>query len=293
MNQRRLFALTLPIAAWVLCSAGSLLAQTAPLTAPPAVDRTKDRGEGLPTSMFGTYVTKGELIVYPFFEAYRDRNFEYRPAELGATGDVDYRGRFHAKEGLLFVGYGITDRLAIEFEAATISASFDKAPDDRSALPTSIRESGLGDVEGQIRWRWTKETDQHPEIFSYAEAVVPHNRDKVLIGTSALELKAGAGVIRGFSWGTLTARAAVNYDGASSSQVDMGEYAVEYLRRFSTRWRLYAGLEGAQDELSAIGELQWHIASNAFVRFNTGRGLTSKAPDWTPELGVVFSFRRR
>jgi hypothetical protein len=26
----------------------------------------KDRGTGIPTSMFGTYVSKGELLFYPF-----------------------------------------------------------------------------------------------------------------------------------------------------------------------------------------------------------------------------------
>ena len=29
----------------------------------------QDRGTGVATSMFGTYVQKGELLVYPFFEA--------------------------------------------------------------------------------------------------------------------------------------------------------------------------------------------------------------------------------
>ena len=41
----------------------------------------KDRGTGVPTSLFGTYVRRGELIVYPFFEHYRDGNLEYKPEE--------------------------------------------------------------------------------------------------------------------------------------------------------------------------------------------------------------------
>ncbi|MGE5860715.1 MAG: hypothetical protein ACM34J_09190, partial [Ignavibacteria bacterium] len=32
----------------------------------------KDRGPGIPTSMFGTYIKKGELLLYPFFEYYYD-----------------------------------------------------------------------------------------------------------------------------------------------------------------------------------------------------------------------------
>jgi hypothetical protein len=249
----------------------------------------QDRGTGIPTSMFGTYIRKNELIVYPFFEYYRDSDFEYKPEELGAPGDVDYRGRYHASEGLFFVGYGVSENIAIEFEAAVISASFHKSPADTSALPSEIRESGLGDVEGQIRWRWRKETERRPELFSYAEFVLPHAKDKVLIGTPGVELKFGAGLTRGFGWGTLTARAAVEYSEASSSPWDLGEYAVEYLKRLSPRWRLYIGLEGEQDELSLITEVQWHILPHGFVRLNNGLGLTSKATDWTPELGVLFT----
>jgi hypothetical protein len=250
----------------------------------------QDRGTGVSTSMFGTYIRKNELIVYPFFEYYRDSDFEYKPEELGAPGDVDYRGRYHANEGLIFVGFGVSENIAVEFEAAVISASFRKSPADSSALPAEIKESGLGDVEGQIRWRWRKETDRRPELFSYAEFVVPHAKDKVLIGTPGVELKFGAGLIRGFGWGTLTARAAVEYSEASSSPWDLGEYGVEYLKRLSPRWRMYVGLEGQQDELSLITEMQWHILPHGFVRLNNGLGLTSKATDWTPELGVLFTF---
>jgi len=259
-------------------------------TTPP--DRLRDRGEGLPTSMFGTYIRRKQLLLYPFFEYYRDGNFEYTPSELGAPGEEDYRGRSRASEGLLFLAYGITDYVAVEFEVAVISASLDKSPSDPSALPARIEESGLGDIEGQIRWRWNRETDQRPEVFSFAEVVFPHQRDKVLIGTPGWELKYGMGLVRGFRWGTMTARAAVEYDEASSSHFDVGEYAVEYLRRITPSWRVYAGLEGTQDELSFIGEVQWHVTPNVFVKINNGIGLTSKATDWAPEVGVVFSFDR-
>jgi hypothetical protein len=256
-------------------------------------DRLRDRGEGLPTSMFGTYVRKGEVLVYPFFEHYRDRNFEYKPEELGAVGEEDYRGRYRANEALFFVAVGLSDRLAVEFEAAVIRATLDKSAVDRSSLPRRIDESGLGDIEGQVRWRWRAETAGGPEVFSYAEAVLPHATNKVLIGTSGWELKYGTGVVRGYGWGTLTARAAVEYSEASSSHVDSGEYAVEYLRRLSPTWRVYAGVEGTQDEVSVIGEIQWHISDRAFVRVNSGVGLTSKATDWAPEIGVVFSLGPR
>jgi hypothetical protein len=267
------------------------LAQTTP--AASDAPYLSDRGPGLPTSMFGTYVEKGEWLIYPFFEYYRDQNMEYKPEELGATGDVDYRGRFRAREGLLFVAHGITDRLAFEVEAAVIRATFDKASADTSTLPSRIVESGLGDIEGQLRWRWRPETAKRPEVFSYFEITVPHHRSKVLIGTSDVELKTGTGVIRGFSWGTLTARAALEYAASSSSPFDIGEYSVEYLRRLSPHLRLYLGVEGSQDELSFLPELQWHVSRNAFVRFNNGVGFTSKATDWTPEVGIVISLRGR
>ena len=95
---------------------------------------------------------------------------------------------------------------------------------------------------------------------------------------------------RGFGWGTLTARVALEYDEASSSPFDLGEYAIEYLKRLSPRFRIYLGVEGTQDELELITELQWHFSRRAFLRLNNAFGLTSKATDWAPEVGVVFTF---
>jgi len=279
----------------------AVAAEEAAQASPPAApqpDETlptylKDRGRGVATSMFGTYIRKDELIVYPFFEYYRDRDFEYKPEEFGFAGALDFRGRYHASEGLLFVAYGLTDDLAVEAEAAVIKASLEKSPQDPSALPARIEESGLGDVEAQLRWRWRKEDERRPELFSYFEAVFPHHEDKALIGTPGWELKLGTGLVRGFKWGTLTARIAVEYTEASTSQFDLGEYAVEYLKRVSPRWRFYAGLEGTQDELSLITEVQWHLSRHAFIRLNNGLGLTSKATGWTPEVGILFTLPTR
>ena len=249
-----------------------------------------DRGPGLPTSMFGTFIQKGEMIVYPFFEAYVDDNYEYKPEELGHAGDTDYRGRYRAKEGLLLLAYGLTDRVAVEFEIAGISATLDKAPDDPSSVPSRIHESGLGDVEGQVRWRWNRESATRPEFFSFTEFVVPHAEDKPLIGTPGVEIKFGTGLVRGFTWGTILARASVEYEGGSSSQFDSGEYALEFVKRLNRRFRIYAGLEGTQDEVSAIGELQWHLSPHVIVKAGSGFGLTSKATDIAPEIGILFSF---
>jgi hypothetical protein len=263
-----------------------------PQTQPADAPFLRDRGSGLPTSMFGTYIRRGEWIVYPFYEYYRDHNFEYQPSELGTGGDTEYRGRYRAHEGLVLVAYGLSDNLAFEVELATIKATLRKSPDDPSTLPDPLEESGVGDVEGQLRWRWRRETSRRPELFSYAEIVVPHDKTKPLTGTPGWELKFGTGIVRGFRWGTLTARGAVEYSEASSSHFDIGEYAVEYLRRLSPKFRVFAGVEGTQDEVSLLGEAQWHVLTWAVVKLNLGRGLTSKATDWAPELGILFTWGR-
>lgn len=272
----------------LLCAAPLFAGQSEQDPSSPSYQQ--DRGRGVATSMSGTYIEKQELIVYPFYEYYRDADFEYKPAEFGAAGGVDFRGRYRAHEAVAFVAYGVTDNLAVEMEAAYIHANFIKSPADTSALPPRIAESGLGDVEGQVRWRWRTETASGPEWFSYGEFVIPHAKARPLVGTPGLELSFGTGVVRGFAWGTLTARAAVDYSRASSTRWDSGEYAIEYLKRLSRTWRVYTGLEGTQDELSLIAEAQWHILSHGFIRLNSGHGLTSKATNWAPEVGIVLTF---
>jgi hypothetical protein len=252
----------------------------------------RDRGTGVPTSQFGVFVRDGELIVYPFFEYYRDKDAEYKPSEFGFGGDQDYRGRYRASEGLLFVAYGLSDWLAVELEAAVIDATLDTAPEDRSGIPARIHESGLGDVEGELRARWVRESERRPEVFSFFEAVAPFQRDKKLIGTQDWELKLGSGLTKGFAWGTVTVRAAVEYV-KEEGKVDLGEYAVEYLKRISPRWGVYLGVEGEQDEVSLIPELQWHMTETVFVKLNSAFALTSKATDWAPEVGIVFAFPHR
>ena len=266
----------------------------APTATPPDSDSNlpvylKDRGTGVPTSSFGTYIRKGELIVYPFYEYYHDNDLEYTPSEFGAQGTLDYRGRYRANEGLLFLAYGISENFAMEIEAAVIDASFEKSPSDTSGVPPRIEESGLGDVEGQFRWRWKKETERRPDLFSYFEWVAPHSQEKVLIGTPGWELKLGAGATRGFKWGTMTARLSVVYEEVSDSHYDIGEFALEYLKRASPHWRFYAGIEGTPDELSLITEVQWHLSPRVCIKLNNGLGISSRATDWAPEVGILFT----
>src|SRR5262249_49073307 len=110
-----------------------------------------------------------------------------------------------------------------------------------------------------------------------------------LIGTSEWELTQGFGAIKGFGFGTLTARASATYT-SGDGQVVFGEYDLEYLKRTSPHWRWAVSLEGEQDEVELIPEAQWHARPNVSFKLNTGFGLTSKTPDFAPEVGVVLSF---
>jgi len=249
----------------------------------------QDRGTGIPTSMFGTYINHGEFIIYPFYEFYYDEDAEYKPSEFGYNVSKDFRGLARAHEGLIFFGYGITDRLAFEFEAAVISAVQYKAGEDTSNMPAKIEESGIGDVESQLRYRWNKENEDVPEVFSYFETVFPLQKNRKIIGTQDWEFKFGSGLVKGFNFGTITLRLAIDYS-AGEGKVDLGEYAIEYLKKVSEFFMFYFGLEGSQDEASLIADLQFHITDYAFIRVNSGFGITSKATDYTPEIGILFHF---
>lgn len=270
--------------------AGSLAASPARAAGQTGPDRLRDRGPGIPVSMFGTYIEPGQVLFYPFFEMVIDRNAEYSPQELGFGLDRDFRAELREYEGLIFLAYGVSDRLAVELEAALVSAWLDKASQDPTARPERIEESGLGDVEGQIRWRWARETEARPGIFSIFEFVLPLQKSRLITGTQDWEFKLGTGLVRGFGFGTMTIRVAAEYDGAEN-KVEPGEYALEYLRRLSPRLRVYGAFEGSEDEVEFIPELQVFLGPDVFLKLNSAFGVTSKGPGWAPEVGVMFSFR--
>jgi hypothetical protein len=242
------------------------------------------------TSLLGSYVRQGELVIYSFYEYYSDRNLEYKPSELGYGLNTDFRGRYRASEGLLFFGYGLSQDIVLEFEAAVITAELRKSPSDTATVPARIRESGLGDVEGQIRWRFQRETETRPEFFTYFGTVLPLQKSKKIIGTQDWEHFFGIGLTRGFRWGTLTLRTAAGYD-HGTKQFDAGEYAIEWLRRLSPSWKVVAAIEGNQiDEVSLLTEVQWFISRHAVLKINNGLGLTPNATDFAPEIGFMLSF---
>ena len=45
--------------------------------------------------------------------------------------------------------------------------------------------------------------------------------------------------------------------------------------------------------MSLITEAQWHLTRNIFIRFNQELGLTSRATDWEPQLGILFTLPTR
>src|SRR5215467_10973950 len=54
-----------------------------------------DRGDGIHTSLLGTYGREKELLFYPFYEYTHFSNFEYKPGDLGfgGSGDREFFGK--------------------------------------------------------------------------------------------------------------------------------------------------------------------------------------------------------
>ena len=69
----------------------------------------------------------------------------------------------------------------------------------------------------------------------------------------------------------------------------MGEYAFEYLKRIFHNFRLFFILEGSEDEVVIVTEVQWFIISGILIKANTGFGITSRATDLASEIGIMFS----
>ena len=277
--------------AWLgLCLGSSALFTPARAQSPepPLPYYLQDRGTGMSTSLFGTYVREGELLVYPFYENEKTSNEEYHGSELGFTGNTDYLGELTTHEFDLYLGYGLTDRLALELEGQLYTtANFKKAPEDTSTVPAQIKESGIGEIESQLRYRWTKESERLPEFFNYLEIAYPLQKNDVLIGVQDWEGELGFGAIKGFRWGTLTARMSLAY---ADGGLDGGEFALEYLKRLSPRWRVVMAFEGEGEDLSFITEAQWFFSRTAFLKLNSGFGLTQKVPDVAPEIGIMMRF---
>ena len=251
----------------------------------------QDRGPGVPTSLASTYVRDGELLTSLEFLYNRDNEFEYDPNEFGFSAPGEFKGKYWDSSADVLVAYGLSNDLVLELEAAASRASLEKADGDLSGMPNELKESGLGHVRTRLDWRMLAENDRRPEVFSYIGALVPHDETKHLIGTPDWVAIAGAGLVRGYDWGTMTFRMGLEYDLGSASELDWGEVAVEYLKRLSPALTVYGAVEVLEgDEYSLVGELQWQLTPAIVLKLNNGFGLTSHGMDWSPRIGVLFSF---
>lgn len=252
-----------------------------------------DRGAGVPASMFGTYVSRGELLLFPFFSHTSDHNREYEPAKLGTGPAGAFLGRYRNSAAQIFVAYGLTDWLALEMEASVLSATLDRSPSDPSGTSRRIAESGFADVEAHLRMRLTRETDHRPQLFGFLEVQIPAQTNKLIIGDRNWDLKPGIGMIRGFSWGTMSVRTTVEYN-RDDTHWDLGESSIEYLRRLSPAWRVYAGIEGGEtggpDEWELNLGVHWSVTRFLSLKLDNGVGISAKANDWSPQIGVLFSW---
>ena len=249
-----------------------------------------DRGTGVTTSLFGAYVRKGELLLYPFYEYEREEHFDYNPADFGINNDADFVGVGNLNEFLLFAAYGLTKNLAVELEFSVYEEqSINRSKADVAPGPRTLSESGIGAFQTELRWRMIQENEWRPEFYSNIEVVFPLQPNRMLIGQQEWELVYGIGMVKGFSWGTLTARASITHE-PDIDHTQFGEYAVEYLKRFGDNLRWVMTLEGNDKELASIFELQWFFNKDAFLKLNTGIGLTQETPDFAPEIGVMFRF---
>src|SRR5207247_9603916 len=108
-------------------------------------------------------------------------------------------------------------------------------------------------------------------------------------GDGDCEHELGADVHQGVAWGALVRTDAGEYSEADE-KVDWGGWGIEYVKRLSDRWRVVLALDGVQDDVEAVVELQWKLRPNITLKLNSGFGVTPKAPEFAPEFGVLFSF---
>jgi hypothetical protein len=270
---------------------GVVLTTNAPAARAQEPAYLADRGDGIRTSLLATYIRPREFIFYPFYEYTRTSNYEYKASDLGFVGETDYQGRKVDQEYLIYLGYAFNDSWMLEFESALhASVKFSKADNDPvNAVPREIRESGLGDTEMQLRWRYSKETETRPEITVMFQAEFPLQRKKKLLGTQAWGFGTGVIVTKGYPFGTFTLRGQINHD-RGDRETKFGEYAIDYLKKLSPAWTIALTLEGEESELSVIGEAQYALSRNATLKLNLGQGLTKKDRQFAPEIGVLFRF---
>ncbi len=260
---------------------------------PQSAGYLRDRGPGVPTSLSGIYLNRDEWLGAASYQHLENRGFQYSPEEFGFVDDNDYLGKYESSGGILFVGYGVSESIALGLKVTGGSIKLTKASDDLTSMPVEMKESGIGEIAPELTWRFMTETAHRPELYTIVSVLIPQNRDKNLIGTQDWVVLPGVGLNRGFSWATLSARMNFEYDSASESAIDFGKWSIEGQRKFSDVWWVSAGLEGQVgggsnfDEAWQIAFVQWSPTPHVTVRFGSRIGLTQQTEGWTGEIGIV------
>lgn len=250
---------------------------------------------GVPTSMFGTFLGKGQLLVSPFFSYASDHNREYQPARLGYALNEDFRGRFRSIEEGLFVGYGVTDWLMVELEGSHLNARLIKSSGDSSSMPGALQQSGLADLEGQVRFRLLKEGMNRPGLYAFVELTPATQKGQRLIAEPNWDLKPGVGAIRDFSWGTVQLRVAAEWNREAHSP-DLGEVTIEYLKRLTPSLRVNLALEGGEtgsnDEWTVVVGGAYRLNRALSLKLDTMVGVMSKSTDLEAQAGLLLWLKR-
>ncbi len=277
----------------VLCGIGLCHHVARAEDAPESAPYLRDRGPGVATSLSGIYLGAGEWLGAASYQHLENRGFQYSPEEFGFADANDYLGKYESSGGIFFLGYGVSDSIALGLKLTGGSIKLTKASDDLSAMPLEMKESGISAIAPELTWRFMTETAHRPELYTFVSVEIPQNRDTNLIGTPDWVVLPGLGINRGFSWATLSARMNYEYDAASASTIDFGKWSIEGQRRFSDVWWVSAGLEGQVggannfDEAWQITFVQWSPTPHVAVRLGSRIGLTQQTEGWTGELGIV------
>ncbi|HZE94652.1 MAG TPA: hypothetical protein VEZ49_08060 [Gemmatimonadales bacterium] len=271
----------------------AVIATAAPAQVTQLPPHLRDRGRGVRTSVFGTYIEPRQWLVLSAVGFVRDHNLEYNPLDWGYGSQVDLHAKFRSSEGQIFLAYGVNDWLAFELEGSYVSARFERSSLDTSGTPATIKESGFTDLAAQARLRLASEQGRRPEIFASLEFIPATHKGKKLISDRWTDLKGEIGLVRGFQFGTMTLKTTVEWN-HGDKHWDLGETSVEYLRQVSPAWRLFLAIEGgeggAMDEWVFVTAAQWRISNRAFLKLSNGFGVAPKSTDWEPQVGIMLAF---
>ena len=104
------------------------------------------------------------------------------------------------------------------------------------------------------------------------EIVFPLQKDRKIIGTQVWEFKPLLGAVKGLSFGTVSAKFMVEF--TQEGEFDV-EYALDWQKKLSPVFELYAGIEGTIDGIEIITQLQIYITPRISIKLNNAFGIPS------------------